>query len=85
MARDEMQQNKSLRCTLSDPGFQEASRHRKIAFANHCMIHLAGGPFKDSTLPRRTLRREYWHASVDELSNFVHPIMKLRFTEGHPV
>lgn len=31
---------------LSDPGFQKASRHRKAAFANHCMLHLAGDPFK---------------------------------------
>ena len=31
---------------LSDPKFQEASRHRKAAFANHCMLHLAGDPFK---------------------------------------
>ena len=32
---------------LSDPGFQEASRHRKAAFAKHCMLHLAGDPFKE--------------------------------------
>jgi uncharacterized protein (DUF1330 family) len=31
---------------LSDPAFQKASRHRKAALANHCMLHLAGGPFK---------------------------------------
>ena len=32
---------------LSDPKFQEASRHRKVAFASHCMLHLAGDPFKE--------------------------------------
>jgi uncharacterized protein (DUF1330 family) len=31
---------------LSDPEFQKASRHRKAAFVNHCMLHLAGDPFK---------------------------------------
>ena len=31
---------------LSDPEFQNASRHRKAALADHCMIHLAGDPFK---------------------------------------
>ena len=25
---------------LSDPKFQEASRHRKAAFASHCMLHV---------------------------------------------
>lgn len=30
---------------LSNPDFQTASRHRKAAMANHCMIHLAGDPF----------------------------------------
>ena len=30
---------------LSDPAFQKASRHRKAALANHCMIHLDGTPF----------------------------------------
>ena len=29
---------------LSDPEFQHASRHRKAAFAIHCMVHLAGDP-----------------------------------------
>jgi uncharacterized protein (DUF1330 family) len=32
---------------LSDPEFQNASRHRKAAFANHCMLHLAGDPFTE--------------------------------------
>ena len=32
---------------LSDPEFQAASRHRKAALANHCMLHLAGEPFVD--------------------------------------
>eukprot|EP00439_Symbiodinium_sp_Y106_P088683 s1_g1219.t1 len=32
---------------LSDPSFQEASRHRKAALANHNMIHLAGDPFSE--------------------------------------
>ena len=32
---------------LSDPGFQEASRHRRAALANHYMLHLAGDPFKE--------------------------------------
>ena len=32
---------------LSDPAFQDSSRHRKAALANHSMIHLAGDPFKD--------------------------------------
>ena len=32
---------------LSDPEFQDVSRHRKAALANHCMLHLAGDPFKD--------------------------------------
>ena len=30
---------------LSDPDFQSASRHRKAALANHCMIHLNGDTF----------------------------------------
>lgn len=32
---------------LSNPTFQKASRHRKAALANHCMIHLDGNPFKE--------------------------------------
>ena len=32
---------------LSNPEFQDSSRHRKAALANHCMIHLAGDPFKE--------------------------------------
>lgn len=32
---------------LSDPEFQDASRHRKAALANHCMLHLAGEPFRE--------------------------------------
>lgn len=32
---------------LSDPEFQHASRHRKAAFANHCMLHLNGEPFTE--------------------------------------
>lgn len=32
---------------LEDPNFQKASRHRKAALANHCMIHLDGNPFKE--------------------------------------
>ncbi len=32
---------------LSDPDFQEASRHRKAALANHYMLHLAGEPFAE--------------------------------------
>ncbi len=32
---------------LSDPAFQETSRHRKAALANHNMLHLAGDPFKE--------------------------------------
>lgn len=31
---------------LSNPEFQQASRHRKAALANHCMLHLAGDPFQ---------------------------------------
>ena len=34
---------------LSDPEFQHASRHRKAALANHCMLHLAGAPFSSQT------------------------------------
>lgn len=30
---------------LTNPDFQGASRHRKAAMANHCMIHLNGEPF----------------------------------------
>lgn len=30
---------------LSDPDFRHASRHRKAALANHCMLHLAGDVF----------------------------------------
>jgi len=30
---------------LSDPAFQDTSRHRKAALAEHCMIHLNGAPF----------------------------------------
>ena len=32
---------------LSDPEFQNASRHRKAALANHCMLHLDGDPFTE--------------------------------------
>ena len=32
---------------LSNPEFRKASRHRKAALANHCMLHLAGDPFKE--------------------------------------
>ncbi len=32
---------------LSNPDFQQASRHRKAAFANHQMLHLAGEPFTE--------------------------------------
>ena len=28
-----------------DPTFQAASRHRKAALANHCMLHLNGAPW----------------------------------------
>lgn len=37
---------KSFMEMLADPSFQDASRHRKAAFAAHHMIHLAGDPFK---------------------------------------
>ena len=30
---------------LTDPAFQAASRHRKAALANHCMLHLNGTPW----------------------------------------
>ncbi len=30
---------------LADSDFQAASRHRKAALADHCMIHLSGEPF----------------------------------------
>jgi uncharacterized protein (DUF1330 family) len=32
---------------LSDANFQKASRHRRAALKNHCMIHLNGEPFKN--------------------------------------
>ena len=32
---------------LSDPDFQQASRHRKAALENHCMLHLNGEPFQN--------------------------------------
>jgi len=32
---------------LSDPDFKQASRHRKAALADHCMLHLSGEPFKE--------------------------------------
>lgn len=32
---------------FSDPEFQNASRHRKAALANHCMLHLDGDPFTE--------------------------------------
>ena len=31
---------------MSDAIFQKASRHRRAALSNHCMIHLNGGSFK---------------------------------------
>jgi uncharacterized protein (DUF1330 family) len=31
---------------MSDANFQKASRHRRAALSNHCMIHLNGGSFK---------------------------------------
>ena len=31
---------------LSDANFQKASRHRRAALSNHCMIHLNGDSFK---------------------------------------
>ena len=31
---------------MSDANFQKASRHRRAALSNHCMIHLNGDSFK---------------------------------------
>ncbi len=35
----------AFKSMLMDPEFQAASRHRKAALADHCMLHLNGEPF----------------------------------------